>query len=109
MCLQPAAQYMTIKQSWIAASYEMFGYISQRSIDKNALCKPQLEVSLVCMIIICIHSMCTINALLTTGYYDSKYSINSVHFLCGIYIYMWLPYIHSFSYCSVQYLETFDL
>ena len=79
--LQPAAQYMTITEL-IAASYEMFGYISQRSIDKMRSAA-QLEVSLVCMIIIRILFMYTINALLTAGYYNSNYSINSVRFLCA--------------------------
>lgn len=98
--LQPAAQYMTITEL-IAASYEMFGYISQRSIDKMRSAA-QLEVSLVCMIIICIHSVCTTNALLTAGYYNSNYSINSVHFFCA-YTYTCDYHIYTALLATAQY------
>ena len=48
MCLklQPAATYMTIKEL-ISMSYEMFGFISQKNIDKMRDAA-KLEVSQVC-------------------------------------------------------------
>jgi len=47
MSIQPAATYMTIKEL-ISMSYEMFGFISQKNIDKMRDAA-KLEVSQVCM------------------------------------------------------------